>query len=301
MTASEQSRFDALYQEHLTALTLQGMRPKTVEAYSRAVRRLYESTQRSPDELSQTDLQRHFAALLASHSWSTVKLDLHGLKFFYRHVLDCDWQWVDLVKPPTERKLPDILTVAETRQVIARTRVLAYRVFFFVTYGMGLRLSETLNLQIGDIDAGHQRIHVRLGKGGKDRYVPLPDACLLALRRFWCTHRNPRLLFPNRRGGPKTVAAALSHMNTAGVQSALKAAVRECAIARHITVHSLRHGFATHLLERGVDLREIQSLLGHQSPVTTARYTQLTRVTSANAQQAMAQLAKGFDLHWEQP
>ena len=91
-----------------------GPATKTVEAYSRAVRRLYESTQRSPDELSQADLQRHFAALLASHSWSTVKLDLHGLKCFYRHVLDCDWQWVDLVKPPSERKLPDILTDAET-------------------------------------------------------------------------------------------------------------------------------------------------------------------------------------------
>jgi integrase len=298
MTATKHTGFDRLYQQHLTALKLQGMRPKTVEAYARAVRRLYAATGRCPDELSPADLKAHFASLLASHSWSTVKLDLHGLKFFFRHVLARDWQWIDLLKPPSERKLPDILTPAETRLVIATTRVLAYRVFFFTTYSMGLRLSETLQLQVGDIDAGHGRIHVRLGKGGKDRYVPLPPVCLAALRRFWCVHRNPVWLFPNRRGTP---AAARSHMNTGGVQTALKAAVRECGIARRITVHSLRHGFATHLLERGVDLREIQSLLGHQSPNTTARYTQLTRVTSANAQQAMAGLASGFDLRWEQP
>lgn len=296
MIASEQARFEDLYQRHLSALKLQGMRPKTIEAYARAVRRVAEHFDRCPDTLSVEDLKSFFSKLVDSHGWSTVKLDRNGLQFFYRHVLERDWDWVRIVKPPQIRTLPDILSVAETAQVIKATRRLRFRVFFLTTYSLGLRLGEALALEVGDIDAQAQRVHVRNAKGGKDRFVPLPALTLRSLRKLWSRHHHPRLLFPNPRGA---VALARGPMDRGGVQAALKAALADCGVTRRLSVHSLRHGYATHLLEAGVDLREIQTLLGHASPATTARYTQLTAVTGANTRTCLERLMAAFQGHWE--
>lgn len=296
MNATEQARFEDLYQRHLTALKLQGMRPKTIEAYSRAVRRVAEHFDRCPDTLSAEDLKGFFSALVDSHGWSTVKRDRNGLQFFYRHVLARDWDWVRIVKPPQVRSLPDILSVAETARVIKTTRLRRFRVFFLTTYSLGLRLGEALALAVGDIDAQAHRVHVRNAKGGKDRFVPLPALTLRSLRKLWSRHHHPRLLFPNPHGA---VALARRPMDRGGVQSALKAALAECGLTRRLSVHSLRHSYATHLLEAGVDLREIQTRLGHASPATTARYTQLTAVTGANTRTCLEQLMAVFRRHWE--
>lgn len=279
MDAREQARFDTLHAKHLTALTLQGKRAKTIDGYARALRRLADRFDRCPDALSVDDLKTHFADLVASHSWSTIKIDRCGLQFFYRHVLGRQWDWVAIVKPPQVRRLPDILSQREVVAVIRATRRQRFRTFFLVTYSLGLRLSEALSLRIGDIDGAAARVHVRDGKGGRDRMVPLPQVTLAAMRRFWRLHRHPQLLFP-RPGGD--IARAATPMDRGGVQAAFKAALADVGIARRLTLHSLRHSYATHLLEAGVDLREIQTLLGHASPTTTARYTHLTTVTAAN-------------------
>jgi len=287
MIATDQARFDSLYEQHLTALKLQGKRAKTIEAYSRAVRRVAEYFGRCPDDLSAAELKEYFSALVDSHSWSTVKVDRNGLQFFYRHVLERDWDWVQIVKPPQLSSLPDILSVAEVARVLMTTRRLRFRVFFLTTYSLGLRLGEALALEVGDLDAGAARVHVRNAKGGKDRFVLLPDLTLRQLRQLWRHHRHPRLLFPS----PGTdIATATAPMHRGGVQAALKAALAECGLHRKLSVHSLRHSYATHLLEAGVDLREIQALLGHASPATTARYTQLTRITAANTRACVEQL-----------
>jgi len=194
MNQREQLRFDKLYQQHLTELKLQGMAPKTISAYSRAVRRIAAFFDCCPDHLTSQDLKRYFAALVDSHSWSTVKLDRCGLQFFYYHTLGKQWEWVDIFRPPKVQSLPDVLTIEETWRLINSVRKLRYRVFFLTVYSMGLRLGEGLQLEVGDIDAAHRRVHVRLGKGKKDRYVPLPGVTLDALRRYWATHRHPRLL-----------------------------------------------------------------------------------------------------------
>ena len=287
MIATDTVRFDSLYEQHLTALKLQGKRAKTIEAYSRAVRRVAEYFGRCPDDLSADELKEYFSALVDSHSWSTVKVDRNGLQFFYRHVLERHWDWVQIVKPPKVSSLPDILSVAEVARVLMGTRRRRFRVFFLTTYSLGLRLGETLALQVGDIDAGAARVHVRNAKGGKDRFVVLPQFTLHALRELWRHHRHPRLLFPSAHGD---IAKASAPMNRGGVQAALKAALAGCGLQRKLSVHSLRHSYATHLLEVGVDLREIQALLGHASPTTTARYTQLTRVTAANTRTCVEQL-----------
>ncbi len=293
MNTSEQQRFDFLYEQHLTNLTLQGKRPATIDAYSRAVRRIAAYLDCCPDNLSTDDLKRYFAQLIASHSWSTVKLDRNGLQFFYRHVLNQQWQWLNIVKPPQVKRLPDILTPTEVAIAISLTRQLRYQVFFLTLYSMGFRLGEGISLQVGDIDSQLMQVHVRNAKGGKDRLVPLPKRTLLALRYYWQTHRHPLYLFPGKDSKPDSL------MDKGGIQKALKKVIAECNIHKSISPHNLRHSYATHLLEQGLDLRSVQSLLGHNSLNTTARYTRLTQITRKNTVEAINLLTDGLALKWE--
>lgn len=300
MNPADQARFDPLYETMLLALKLQGKAEKTIEAYARAIRRSAEFFDRCPDDLTADELQTYFADRLKTHSWSAVKLDRCGLQFFYRYVLKRPWVWTEIVKPPRPQRLPDILAREETLRLLSTVHKLRYRVFFTLLYSTGLRLGEGLALEIGDIDGQRMRIHVRGGKGDKDRFVPITDGVLLMLRRWWSTHRHPRLIFPNPTGGPERMRAASSSMDPGGVQVALKAAVKDAGIHLHIHVHvhSLRHCFSTHLLELGVDLRELQTILGHAHPETTARYTHLTEVTSAQARERQKALLANFVLRW---
>jgi site-specific recombinase XerD len=298
MNATEQARFAPLFESMQRALKLQGKAKATKDAYSRAVRRSAAYFDRCPDDLSAEELREYFADLLETHSWSTIKLDRCGLQFFYRHVLDRPWDWVDIVRPPRAERLPDVLTRAETRRLLGSVYKLRYRVFFVTLYSTGLRLSEGLGLEVGDIDRHRMRVHVRAGKGNKDRYVPITQPLLGMLRKWWKSHENPRLLFPNPNGGAQRMREAVAPMHCGGVQAAMRAAVASCGIHLRITVHSLRHLFSTHMLELGVDLRELQSILGHVSPATTARYAHLTDVTSAQARERQGQLLESFVLRW---
>ena len=150
MDSAEQARFKPLYLSMQQALTLQGKRPKTIDAYTRAVRRVADYVGRCPDDLTADELKDYFVDLVASYSWSTVKLDRNGIQFFYRHVLDKPWDWVSIVKPPRVRSLPDVLTRKQTLEVINATRKLRYRVLFLTVYSMVLRLGEGLQLDVGD-------------------------------------------------------------------------------------------------------------------------------------------------------
>jgi len=228
----ESTRFDQHYQLHLKHLKLKGLQPKTVEAYSRAIRRIGARFDQRIDALTEQDLLDYFTELTESHSWSAVKLDLYGLKFYYEHVLKKPWVAPGLIKPPRSQRLPDIVTVDEARQIFAATRVASYRVFFFTLYSLGLRLGEGLRLAVGDIDAARERVHIRDAKGNKDRLVPLPRATLTVLRRFWQTHRNPALLFPNRHGGLKGAASATTPLDRGGVQTTLRHVVAECGLKK---------------------------------------------------------------------
>jgi len=232
MEPNEQSRFDTLYKRHLRALKLQGLSDKTIDVYARAVRRVAQSYDCCPDHLTTEQLETHFAELVESHSWSTVKVDHNGLRFFYKHVLKRDWSWVNIIKAPKIQALPDILNIAEVEQLIGATRKLRYRVFLLTTYSMGLRLGETLALQVGDIDAQRKQVHIRRGKGHKDRLVPLPDMTCQALRALWSKHRNPRFLFPSPVGSPARIRKAITHMDRGGAQAAMKAVVAQCRIKK---------------------------------------------------------------------
>ena len=298
METSTNAKFQTYYEQHCKHLKLKGLRPKTIEAYSRAIRRIGDYFNYRIDNLTQDELLEYFYQLKETSSWSTVKLDLYGLKFFYTHVLEKNWTDIPIIKSPKIKRIPDILTIDEVYELCSNTCKLSYRVFFFTLYSMGLRLSEGLQLQVGDIDAKRGRVHIRDSKGNKDRLVPLPNNTLKVLRRFWSVHKHPAFLFPNRKRGLKNAHLVDSHLDRGGVQGAMKTVVKELKFKKKISCHSLRHSFATHLLEAGVDLLELQQILGHYSLLTTAKYTHLTSYTTQRVDEHINEIMDRFNISW---
>ena len=282
MQPNEQRRFNRQYQKHLTALKLQDMADTTRDIYARAVRRVVSAYDCCPDRITQDQFREHFVSLIDSHSWSTVNSDRAGLNFFFKHVLRKEWDWGDNVKPKKVKSLPDVITYDQVAALINTTREQRYEAYFLCAYSMGLRLVEALSLEVQDINAAQLRIHVRLGKGKKDRYVILPQRTLVSLRRYWATHRHPSLLFPAGLNAQERYRA-IKPMHKSGVQRAIKYIARDADIRTRVTPHTLRHAYATHLLERGLSLQHIQEQLGHGSINTTLVYTKLTKPAQQNA------------------
>jgi site-specific recombinase XerD len=213
-----------------------------------------------------------------------------GIRFLYQVTLNREWTIFGIVRPAPEKKLPVILSVAEVRQILACIRLLRYQVCLTTIYSCGLRLQEGTHLQVADIDSARMMIHVRHGKGAKDRYVPLPERTLQLLRQYWQQHRNPRLLFPAAGRHHSDLAQATAPMSKRTVQDAFHAALKASGNHKRAAVHTLRHSWATHLLEAGVNLRLIQEWLGHNSPATTSVYTHLTVKAEQLGTQAIDQL-----------
>lgn len=232
MTPSIETKYNHYYSQLCKHLKLKGLQPKTIEAYSHGVRRIAHYFNYYIDDLTPDQLLDYFHDRLNSHSWSAVKRDLYGLKFFYTHVLNKPWLDVPLVKPPRAVRIPDIVTPAQAQQLFMLTRKLSYRVFFFTVYSLGLRLGEGLRLKVGDIDATRQRVHIRDAKGNKDRFVPLPDNTLQVLRRFWRLHQHPDLLFPNRKRGLKNSHLATTPLDRGGLQIAIRKVVKELGLKK---------------------------------------------------------------------
>lgn len=278
-------KFDHYYALMRRAIILQGLRPATQESYLRTMRRVCDRIDKDLDELTPEDLKIYFADLVETHSWSTVKIDRCALTFFYTHVLERDWEWIKIVRIRQVKTLPDILSQEQTTLVLGNLEKMRYRVCLTVIYSMGLRISEGLRIRPGDICSARMQLHVRNGKGGKDRLVPLPRITLHLMRKFWVTHRNPNFIFPKFSGTAERISRTTVHMDKGGVQGALKAALLDSNISKNITVHSLRHSYATHLVEQGVNLRTIQEILGHASPETTAIYTQLSKPVIQNSEE----------------
>jgi integrase len=240
-TLDTRATFDQRYTSHLKHLKLKGLQPKTIDAYSRAIRRMGEYFKYDLNDLSSEQLTDYFNDLLGTHSFSTIKLDLFGFKFYTLHVLRKTWTMPLLIKSPRTQRLPDIVTTQEAQALFAATRILSYKVFYFTIYSMGLRLSEGLALKVSDIDEARMRVHIRNAKGNKDRFVPLPEATLFVLRRFWQTHRHPELLFPNRSAGLKGAHLAQSPLDRGGVQTTLRQVAIDCGLKKR----SPRTAFAT--------------------------------------------------------
>lgn len=232
----EDPQFSKYYTKHCKYLKLKGLQPKTIEAYARALRRIGNYFEGQLDRLSQDQLLDYFHELLGSHSWSAVKLDLYGLKFFYTNILKKTWEDIPLIKPPKTTRIPDIVTIEQANQLFAATRKLSYKVFFFTIYSLGLRLGEGIKLKVGDVDADHMRVHIRDAKGNKDRFVPLPENTLHILRNFWLVHKHPLFIFPNRKRGLKNAHLVDSPLERGGIQTAMKMVTRQIGFKKKYPV-----------------------------------------------------------------
>ena len=273
-------------------LQIAGLSPATQRAYTRAVRMLAEHYHTPPDRLSEAQVRdyllhlkndRHFAA-------NSLAIAYAGIKFFYSRTIPRDWATLRRLRVPRESRLPDVLSIDEVRRLIAAVRTPHNRTYFQAVYSLGLRLGEGLNLQVGDIDSARMMVHVRHGKGGKDRFVPLPSSTLKALREYWATHRHPTYLFPATGRDHRRAASADRPMERSSVQGALRRVVRELGLRKSISIHTLRHSYATHLLDAGINLRLIQQYLGHSSLQTTMIYLHLTAASQEQARQRIEAL-----------
>ena len=286
----------ALRQRFIDDLQLHGMSERTQQAYVRAVRQFAEHYGKSPHLLTEEELRQYFLYVKNSKKWSraTITLALCGIKFFYEQTLHREWTTLDVIRPPKEQRLPVILTIEEVQRILHPVRRLRYRACLTTIYACGLRLTEGTHLQVREIDSPRMLVHVRLGKGGKDRYVPLPQPTLELLRAYWTTHRHPVWLFPATGRGGVGAATASAPMPKSSVQMAFRAALQETGSAKDAHVHPLRHSYATHLLEAGVNLRLIQEYLGHNSPKTTAAYTHLTMAAKTKAFETITDLMQNL-------
>ena len=262
----------------IECLQLRGLSERTQASYVRAVRQLAEHYHKSPDLITEEELRQYFLFLknVKHYSRSTATIAICGIRFFFERTLQREWTIFNLMRPAPEKKLPVILSRAEVRQILAGVRRPRYRVCLATIYSCGLRLQEGTNLHVADIDSARLMIHVRHGKGAKDRYVPLPERTLQLLRQYWQQHHNPGLLFPAEGRNHSDLARSTEPMSKSSVQDAFHTALQESGNNKRASVHTLRHSWATHLLEARVNLRLIQEWLGHSSPATTSVYTHLT-------------------------
>lgn len=270
-----------LAQKMLQDLQLAGLSERTQEAYLRGVRKFAQWLDKSPDQASENDLRRYLLFIKNEQQWegNSLKVAYSGLKFFYAHTCPREWPTLTKLRVPKQVKLPTVLTVPEVDQLIGSIRKPALKCFFWTVYSLGLRLQEALHLQVSDIDAGRMLVHVRRGKGHKDRLIPLTDKTLQMLRAHWATHRHPQWLFPCEGRDHKQAATATRPMGQTTVQDCIKKVVDQLGWAkRGISTHTLRHCYATHLLEAGVNLRQIQKYMGHSNLMTTTIYLHLTTV-----------------------
>jgi site-specific recombinase XerD len=269
-----------LRQRMIEDMQLRGFSARTQECYVRSVAQLAGHFHRSPDQLSEEELRQYFLYLANEKkvARATATIALCGIKFFFEQTVHKDWPTLRFVRPPREKKLPVVLSRDEVRRILAEVRIPVYRACLTTIYACGLRLLEGAHLEVPDIDSARMALHIH-GKGKKDRYVPLPEPTLEILREFWRTHRSPQWLFPapTRHGLKHSLANNGGPVNRSSLQSAFKRALKKTGIAKRAHVHTLRHSYATHLLEAGFNLRVIQENLGHRSARTTQIYTHLTQ------------------------
>ena len=271
----------------LEDMKLQDFAEKTREAYLHAVIELSRYYNRSPDLLSEEDIRRFVVHLVEERGLAraTVRQRVSGVKFFYETTLERPLEVFDRIRIKRGRSLPVVMNRAEVGRLLSEVRMPKYHTGILLGYTCGLRISEVLGLTVSDIDGERRQLRVRRGKGRKDRYVPLSNRVLARLRGYWNEARPSGLLFPSRYVPDKP-------MHAKGLQCAVRAAATAAEISKHVTFHTLRHCFATHLLECGVDLRTIQELMGHKSPETTAIYTHVTTMTLERLSRALDELAE---------
>jgi integrase/recombinase XerD len=288
------------FQQHVE---LKDFRAPTKKEYVRYVRKLAEHFQCDPATLTEDQLREYFLFLRQHKRYkpATMKGAKYSLLcFFGEHLKHKDWSVFRDVRVAKPEVLPIVLSRAEVQKLLAAVREPRFRACLTLMYHCGLRVGETVRIELKDIHGRENppRLHVKNGKGGKDRYVPLATGMVEQLRGWWKTHQNPKLLFPSPGRGWADRTLSLSHslhvskgpMSESCVQAAYRLARAASGVNPASTPHTLRHSYATHLLEEGVSLRQISAYLGHNTLDTTVIYTHLTSISEARTQAALSKL-----------
>ena len=249
-------------------MRLHALREATQRTYVDAVANLARYFKRSPDLLTEEELRRFFISLTRRKAKSTVRVHLFAVRFLYRYTLRRPSSTLDLIRVKRDRKLPAVLSHGEVRQLLAHIRRPQARIGALLMYSCGLRVSQAVHLTIPDVDSRRMVLCLRHAKGGQEQYVLLPQRTLELLRDYWREHRPAHWLLPDRSG--------TRPIRREAVLKAIDAAAQEAHLPKHVSCHTLRHSYATGLLEHQIDLRVIQWLLGHRSIRSTALYAHLT-------------------------
>jgi len=272
-----------LRDQMLADLQLSGAKPRTQKTYLREVENLAKYFHRSPEELGEAELKEYMLYLINERHLSegTYRFYIAGLKFLYRTTLKREWPVEKIKHPRRKRKLPVVLDVSEVESLFSVTKNLKHKAILMMTYSSGLRASETARLKLTDIDSKRMTVKVRDGKGGKDRYSILSQTALEHLRQYWKKYRPTEWLFEGQKKD--------DHISIHSIQLMFYAARKRAGITKQASVHTLRHSFATHLIEAGTSLHHVQLLLGHRSPTTTTVYLHVSRL---NLSQVISPLDK---------
>jgi integrase/recombinase XerD len=267
-------------------MKLAGLSPATQATYIDAVRKLAAHYRRSPDQLSEEEVRAYVLSLLdRGAARGTFKTNYYGIRHLYQYTLNWDWAlFSKKIRLPHQKRLPHALADAEVRRLLGGITNPIHRTCFALMYACGLRISEAATLEIGAVDGNNRLLRI-IGKGNKERLVPLPEPMLLSLRRLWKIHANRRWLFPTRTATGPVGRGTLTRTFTAAAQA---------AGIHSATPHSLRHGYATRLLENGVDTRVVQLVLGHSHIGTTSIYTHLTEPTRASLRTLLDKVMTGL-------
>jgi len=280
-------KWDNIQHERLrNELMARGYSSKTIKAYSSHVKKFYTHWQMKQCNQSETTprhyVQKYSLYLLkkgCSHSY--VNQAISAIKFYYRHILLQEELHTSYVRPKKEHKLPSVLSMQEVLNILKAVNNLKHRAILYLTYSSGLRVGEVVRLKMEDFDVQRKTLRIRQGKGRKDRRTLLSDAAFEIVHRY-LQHEKPDVwLFPGQTSG---------HLTERTVQKVFAKALTQAGVAKKVGIHSLRHSFATHLLENGIDIRYIQELLGHQSIRTTERYTHVSMKDISRIQSPLDQM-----------
>jgi len=285
-----------LYDRFLADLELKGYAKRSIDSYVKSVRQLQRFCNKPVSKITQADLKAYWLACKTEYGWSsaTLRISYSGIKLFFSTTLVRKWKIFSQIRWQREEGLPTVLGTRDVRRIICNLPTLQSKVFYLTLYSLGLRLKEAITLKVDDIDKDRKVVHVRNGKGSRDRVIPLPAITLRGLRAYYRTHKNHKLLFPALGHDQGKQAGTVDKpVSPNGVQGALRRTVRKLGIKKHVHPHVFRHSYATHMPEANVPIHHVQKLLGHKDLKSTMVYLHVTTRVKVHSDDIVRQIIEG--------
>lgn len=285
-----------LYDRYVTDLKLKGYAKRSRQSYRRSLRQFQNFANKAFEDITEEDLREYWLCCKEELGWSsaTLRISYSAIRHFYGNIIKRDWEVLRTVRFERQQTLPVVLNIDEVRRILsAMAHMPQNHAFFTLVYSCGLRLSEAMHVKPGDIDGKRQSIHIHHGKGAKDRVIPLPESTLRILREYWKTHRNPQWMFPALGRDGKKGPKAERPVTAVTVQGALRRTLSRLKISKHVTPHTFRHSYATHMIEAGVPVRHVQECLGHASLASVMIYLHVTSHGKEDSRRRLNQLMRG--------